>query len=68
MFYKDNVSGELVPFFNLQMYLWSAPSHIYMNFISASLRDSVLYWTGHITASLNISAFIGIVELSSVSC
>lgn len=39
MFYKDDVSGELVPFWNLQAYMWSAPSLIYMNFIFASFRD-----------------------------
>lgn len=60
MFYKDDVSGELVPFWNLQTYMWSAPSLIYMNFIFASFRDWVLYRTSGIFASLNISAFIGI--------
>jgi len=60
MFYKDNVSGEPVPFLNLQMYMWPAPCLIYMNFIFASFRDSLLYRTSGIFASLNISTFIGI--------
>lgn len=64
MFYKDNVSGELVPFLSLQMYMWSAPFLIYVNFIFASFRGSVLYQTSGIFASLNISAFIGIFELA----
>lgn len=58
MFYKDNISGELVPFLNLQMYMWSVPSLIYMNFIFTSFRGSVLYRTSGIFSSLNISAFI----------
>lgn len=60
MFYKDNVSGEPVPFLNRQMYMWSAPSLIYINFIFASFCGSVLYRTSGIFASLNISVFIGI--------
>lgn len=41
MFYKDNVSGEPDPFLNLQMYMWSAPSLIYMTFIFVSFCGSV---------------------------
>lgn len=36
MFFKDSVSQELAPFWNLQMFVWSAPSITYMNFIFAS--------------------------------
>lgn len=36
MLYKDCVSGEPAPFWNLQMFVWSASSIIYMNFIFAS--------------------------------
>lgn len=66
MFYKDNVSGEPVPFLNLQMCMWSVPSLIYMDFVFALFHGSVLYQTSGIFASLNISTFIGIriVELT----
>lgn len=64
MFYKDNVAGELVPFLNLHVCTWSAPFLIYVSFVFASFRGSVLYQTSGIFASLNISAFIGIFGLA----
>lgn len=35
MFYKDGVSQELAPFWNLQTFVWSALSILYTDFIFA---------------------------------
>lgn len=60
MFYKDGGSREPAPFWNLQMFMWSAPSFVYLNFIFASFCGLVWYQTSGIYIWLNISAFVGI--------
>lgn len=60
MFYKDGVSQELAPFWNLQTFVWSVLSILYTDFIFALFCGLVWYQTSGIYVLLTISAFIGI--------